>query len=244
MQGERKSNSWENERTLLRLLASPTKSEEEKSRLKKSKRDFDRGYSAACKDFKKQIKFFNKNYVLLEGSCEKYGSEKYLPRNFTLYSLVQRHLLREELTKNSRGYCFYWGLPLVPMWTGRVQWPRPLKTLSGIFPALMNKIAEVQDSSGGATDKLLADLQTSLALQEDFCKADRACLQLKFSALPPLLLNQVFDFLLYFCFEDYLIFSQRPLLNTGYINMHFNYFHYALSRPELLEQLPCATWEP
>ena len=240
---QRNSNSWENERRCRELLESPTKTDQEKRDLKKSKQNFDDGYSKACRDFQQQVKTFAENYVLLEGSCKKYGDEKYLPRNFTLYSLVQRHLLREELTKNNRGYSFYWGLPLVPMWTGRVQWPRPLKTLSMVFPSLTHNIADVQDSS--ATDKLLGEIHTSLALHRDSCRADRACLKLRFPALPPLLVNDLFNFLLYFCFEDLLIFSQRPQLNPDFIDMPFNYFYYVFTeQQELLDQLPCLPWYP
>ena len=245
---KRPTNFVLNERRLEKLLESPAHTDTEKREFKKSKLNFDQGFSAACKEFQKQIKTFNENYVLLEGSLDKYGSEKYLPRTFTLVSLVQRHLLREELTKNNVGFSFYWGHSVVPLrltTADPVLWPRPLRSLSLIYLSLIDTIQDGQNKT--TVDTLLQALQTALVFHEDSCKADLACLKNKFPTLPPLLVKQLFQFLLYFCFEDYLIFCQRPRPNREYINMNCHYFMHLFSQPagaaSVEETLSCVLWE-
>ena len=55
----------------------------------------------ACKQFREQIAVFDAQFVYLDGSVvTSYSDEKFLPLSFTLYTLVQRHLLQEEMQKN------------------------------------------------------------------------------------------------------------------------------------------------
>ena len=69
-----------------------------KKKNKKLKQAFDAGYLQACKQFKEQVATFDAQFVLLNWSSgNSYYDEKFLPRSFTLYTLVQRHLLQKEI---------------------------------------------------------------------------------------------------------------------------------------------------
>ena len=82
------------------LLQDSSFTEEEKNKIKKSKQAFDAGYLQACKQFREQVATFDAQFVLLDWSSgTSYDDDKFLPRSFTLCTLVQRHLLQKEMQK-------------------------------------------------------------------------------------------------------------------------------------------------
>ena len=91
-----------NDKQLLSLLQDSYFTKEEKNKIKKSKQAFDAGYLQACKQFKEQVATFDAQFVLLDWSSgTSYDDDKFLPRSFTLYTLVQRHLLQKEMQKTT-----------------------------------------------------------------------------------------------------------------------------------------------
>ena len=92
----------ENNQTFMCLHQDSSLTEEEKNRIKKSKQAFDAGYLQACKQFKDQVATFDAQFVLLDWSPGTfYNDDKFIPRSFTLYTLVQRHLLQKNTTKQN-----------------------------------------------------------------------------------------------------------------------------------------------
>ena len=92
----------ENSKLLQHLLNNTNNTQEKK--YKKSKQAFDEGYMQACKDFRKKIAVFEAQFVYLDGSVlTSYDDEKFSPRSFTLYSLVQRHFAKRKSEKKQGG---------------------------------------------------------------------------------------------------------------------------------------------
>ena len=242
---ETTNNADENNRQLNRLLRSSSNTEEEKRSYKKSKEDFDEGYLQACKDLRNQIAVFDSQFVHLDDPLgQAYEDEKFLPRSFTLYTLVQRFLLKEEMDKNNVWWSYKNGNCHTALWSPvrNMQWTKPCLTLAHIYRSVMFEVLskKVLDSQ-----QLVTEIQTAVDLSADrgTVEKDYACLQEMFPALPPVLLKDLFQFSLYFGFEDMFIYSKRPCWKKAYLDLWPpNYFRVLLEEPEELKKMPVKLW--
>ena len=119
----------ENNKQLQHLLNNTNNTQEKK--YKKSKQAFDEGYMQACKDFRKKIAVFEAQFVYLDGSVlTSYDDEKFSPRSFTLYSLVQRHFAKRKSEKNKVVWSYKCGTCHTSLWGPQhsMQWPAPFST--------------------------------------------------------------------------------------------------------------------
>ena len=172
-----------NDKQLLSLLQDSYFTKEEKNKIKKSKQAFDAGYLQACKQFKEQVATFDAQFVLLDWSSgTSYDDDKFLPRSFTLYTLVQRHLLQKEMQKNKIWWNYRYGR-CNTFWGSRdvLQWFEPMSTLASIYQSVMCKILEnkIYDTQGLLTEN------TDCHSKSRHCKKDVVYLQHLYSSLPP-----------------------------------------------------------
>ena len=233
----------ENNQTLLCLLQDSSFTEVEKNRIKKSKKAFDAGYLQACKQFRKQVTTFNAQFVLLDWpSGISYDNDKFLPRSFTLYTLVQRHLLQKEMKQNKiwwnyhTGRCStFWGPKNV------MQWCVPMSTLALIYQPIMYNVFDYKIFT---TQKLLTEIHMAI-LDLGTVKKDLAYLHHVYLSLPPVLIKDLFNFSLYFGFEDMFIYAKAPCWNQAYIHMWpENYFSVLLMcDSQELTLLPAQEWQ-
>ena len=242
---ETTNNADENNRQLNRLLRSSSNTEEEKRSYKKSKEDFDEGYLQACTDLKNQIAVFDSQFVHLDDPLgQAYDDEKFLPRSFTLYTLVQRFLLKEEMQKNNVMWSYKHGTCHTSLWSPvrNMQWPAPFLTLSHIYRTVMFEVLskKVLDSQ-----QLVTETQAAVDLSSDrgTVEKDYACLQRMYPALPPVLLKDLLQFSFYFGFEDMFIYSKRPCWKKAYLDLWpYNYFIVLLEDPEEFKKMPVKLW--
>ena len=234
----------DNDKHFVSLLKTYHHNEEEKKRIKKSKEAFDTGYLQACKQVRKQMTKFNAKFVCLDWSNgTSYDDDKFLPRSFTLYSLVQRHLLQKEMQKNNIGWSYIYGT-CPSLWSPKnhMPWPEPFSTLANIYRIvvckMVNKKSDVQE--------LLTVIHHAVDIIKDLNTVDKdvAYLDQLYPNLPPILLQDLFNFSLYFGFEDMFIYSNAPSWNPAFINIFpQNYFRVLFDDPLELNLLPPQQWQ-
>ena len=229
-----------NDNELKRLLASIRYSEAVKNSFIRSKQVFDKGVERECQIFEKQFAKFNAAFVQLEPSRKEVA---FIPRNFTLYSLVQRQLLKDVLKKNRIGYNLYLQICLscTDPWWGRKE---PVSTLAKVFVTIAHAIfPNSPEESDNLEEKLFESIETALAFHPLEVEADKACLRKIFPTLPPLLLEDLFNFLMYYAFEDLLVYARGPSPDNDFLDID-NFFRQFYFDKDVLIPLPHAEWDP
>ena len=173
----------ENNQMFMCLLQNHLFTEAEKNRIKKSKQAFDTGYFQACKQFKDQVATFDAQFVLLDWSSgTSYDDDKFLPRSFTLYTLVQRHLLQKKIQKNKIWWSYHYRM-CNTFWS-------PMSTLVSIYQSVQGKFIENKIST---TQELLTEIHMAI-LNPGTVEKDLAYLQHVYPSLPPVLVKRSFLF--------------------------------------------------
>ena len=233
-----------NNSVLETMLASTCYTEEVKNSFRRSKEDFDKGVKRECQLFKEQFAKFNSSYVLLEkySGQPKFSEVKFVPRNFTLYSLVQRQLLKTFLEKNQLGFSIYEQCCLC---CSHSKWRReePVSTLAKVFSTISHNLMETLGEEENLEGILLESIETAVAFHPRSVEADKACLRKMFPSLPPLLLGDLFTFLMYYGFENLLVFARGPNPDNDFIDVD-NFFKQFYCHKDILIPLPHAEWDP
>ena len=261
-------------------MSDPTLSLVEKAYFQESKDIFELEYKRACTEFKEQDIEFKSHWVLVvvaaadtteKCTCKKYTQCcYYLPRNFTLYSLAQRQLCKKIVQDNNSGYDFIrkrclrdWEPYTLPC----PSWKEPLSMMR--MSSMRHSVAallcrqRIGRSTIGRTPNDVSDVCLEWCRQHDVSvEEDKLVMQTTVSQkLPPLLQEDLFNFLVYYSFEDFIVWGDKPRICPCCIDLDNNYFLYSMSchkityvrlghtlnhkeKKELLVQLPVTTWSP
>ena len=232
-----------NELVLKRLLADPFYTEAVKNSFKSSKHAFDVMVKVQCRTFKEQFAIFNSTYVQLEKPAGelKHSEVKFLPRNFTLYSLAQRQLLKGLLQKNRVGFSLYrqaCGSCYSPSWKHEA----PVSTLGKVFGTISHELLDNAWKGEKLEQEVVESVEMAAAFHPLEVEADRACFRKLFPTLPTLLLEDLFTFLWCYAFEDLLVFARGPNPDNDYIDID-NFFQQFYCHRDILIPLPHAEWD-
>ena len=266
-----------NTRKFERYMADETLSLEEKNDFRESKDNFELEYRRACAEFREQAPVFESTYVCVKRSvctCELLNRAccYYLPRNFTLYSLVQRHLCESAIRDNNAGFhliagrslqnlsnCKSWQEPLSMMRMSRLRFAVEQACKRQYFQS-PGQISDFclewlrQHKVSVDEDRLaLKDTVNRLLPKEEAAESEKH--------FPRFLQDDLFAFLLYYSFEGHLVWGAKPKMCECCIDLEDNYFFYKIccdrvryvrlghnlnhkDKLELLVQLPVTIWSP
>ena len=254
----------ENNRLFESLMNNDNISEEDKNFFRREKKEFDEGFHEASREVYWQQCNFNETFVLLEGST-RHCEAKYLPRNFTLYSLAQKsllenllkefheknllekfHVLTENLGLNHRPrqhQNMYYGLcHFSCLHNPFPKINEPFFTLRTVFYKLGRQIFAKRLKKGCWTEERLeAEIGKIMVLHATKVKADMEVLQRMFPRLPPPLLKDLVVGLIKFSLEHLLLYSYGPDPDPEFVDVAA-YLKHFVSDDAALDELPQARW--
>ena len=250
-----------------KLMQDEDEDEEEKKEYRESKHCFYNDYAQACEDIKNQEIIFASKYVLVHrenhdnAQCQSHtncGCRYYMPRHFTLYSLVQRHLCTPFIQDNKAGFNWVKGCSLRNDSSRSTTWKEPLSIMGmSRLRYLTETYCERQFFT--SRNEVLEAFDFYLSHTNVTVDQDKSVLEHAYPTLPKPLQEDLFSFLIYYSFEDYVMWGDRPYIDQRLIDLENNYFYYKVSckhlrrlghvlthkdKQLLFAQLPITIWSP